>query len=157
MAKPTTKRHPWFELVLALPDNDYTEITLNSPEYQAWKAYFIGIEWVPATFRLMTDYKSWTAPRRWPNDLMITLPSKYPRSSYHAIRELSEPKVAYSSRQTDEMREHLDDLRRYHGPNWGLGRRLPRNERMLEEWRLGRQAGTLLTSHDQQPMKEAAE
>lgn len=138
MAKPTpVKPHPWFEAAMAFgkAKQGFCEVIFGSPEYIAWRAYFIGLNWIPATFRQMSNGSSWTAPIRWPHELEIVMPVEYPRSSYEAVREVSEPKPqkVFNDR---ECRENLEAMRKRFGPTWGLGRRLPRNEQMLADFKL---------------------
>lgn len=115
----------------------FCEVTYGSPEYVAWRAYFIGLHWIPVTFKAMGNGSSWTAPIRWPHELDITLPDDYPRSSYEVVRAISEPKSTrvYSDQ---ERVQNIMELRRRFGQNFGIGNRPRKNEQLIAEWKLKR-------------------
>lgn len=154
MAKPQTKTHVWFELALPFGHerNSFTEIKFESPQYFAWKVYFCDLEWIPVTFRTMREGGSWTAPCEWPDQITFTLPAGYPRTSYE-LRQAFQITPQFTERG---RRENLEQLRKRFGPMWGLGKRMPRNEQMMADWKL-KQYARLANPYSPEAPREAAE
>ncbi len=94
--------------------NSFTEIKLETTQWEAWENYFDRLGYWPYTFVLANSFRSrsWTAPCEWPSQL-----PEFPMPSARAHASGASGRPAHTPRS---QRETLEDLRRKHGVNFGL-------------------------------------